>query len=144
MKKVVLNYLVIAALAVSAAFQFGCSKKAETNDETVYVYQFGYSVPVSFVSKEKFPEFLRERIDDYLEHYGEKPTMGTLVQIFRGKWNKSTVYYEYHSLSSCMFCNVWYSDGTLLDPSKRNFEDFYSKGTNWVLVYQIGKQIGEE
>jgi len=146
MKKVVLNYLIIAALVVSAAFQFGCSKKAETSNETIYVYQFGYSVPVAIVPKEELPEFLRDRIDYFLEIYDEKPLpVGPTIEFFRGKWNKRTVYYFYHSYSSCMFCEVYYGDGTKLDWSNGdNFEDFWSKTTNWVLIYQIGKRCCDE
>ena len=137
MKRAVLSFVVVATIATSTVFQFGCSKKSEIGD-TVYVYQFGYNVPVSIVPKEKLPEFLRDRIDNLWESYVEKPLAGTSVQIFRGKWNKRTVYYSYHSLSSCMFCDVWYSDGTILDWSNgNNFEDFYSKNRSWVLIYQI-------
>ena len=144
MKKVVLNYLVIAALVVSAAFQFGCSKKAETSNETIFVYQFGYSVPVVIVPKEELPEFLRERIDYYLEIYEKEPLTGATIEFFRGEWNKRTVYYWYHMLSSCMFCEVYYSDGTKIDWSNgENFEDFFAKKGNWVLIYQIGKRFGE-
>jgi len=140
-----LNYLVIAVLAVSATFQFGYSKKAELRNETVYVHQFGFNVPVAIVPKEELPEFLRDRIDYFGEMYNEKPTTGTTIEFFRGKWNKRTVYYFYHSASSCAFCEVYYSDGTIIDWSNRDdFEGFVSKNNNWVLIYQIGKRFCEE
>ncbi|MCL2436348.1 MAG: hypothetical protein FWD09_09480 [Lentimicrobiaceae bacterium] len=150
MKRVVLNLVVVAAIATSAIFQFGCSKKAETSNEisneTIYVYQFGYSVPVAIVPKEELPEFLRESIDYFSGIYDEKPMIcGATVEFFRGKWNKRTVYYFYNSYSSCAFCEVFYSDGTRLDWSKGdNFEDFWSKSTNWVLIYQIGQRCCDE
>ena len=144
MKKVVLNYLVIAAIAVLVAFQFGCSKKSETSDETIYVYQFGYSVPVAIVPKEKLPEFLRERIDYCEREYSKSPMTGVTVEFFRGEWKKRTVYYYYHSFSSCMFCEVYDSDGTKLDWSDEDhFAGFYSKFKNWVLIYKIGNRFGE-
>ena len=138
MKRAVLSFVVVATIATSVVFQFGCSKKAETNNDIVYVYQFGYNVPMAIVPKEELPEFLRDRIDYLWESYVEKPLTGTSVEIFRGKWNNRTVYYSYHSLSSCMFCDIWYSDGTKIDWSNGdNFESFLSKNTNWVLIYQI-------
>ena len=141
MKKVVLNYLVIAALVVSAAFQFGCSKKAETSNETVYAYQFGYNVPVAIVPKEELPEFLRDWIDYLWESYVEKPLTGTSVEIFRGEWKNRSVYYLSHSLSSYAV-DVRYHDGTQIDWSNGdNFEGFYSKNSNWVLIYQIKSGI---
>ena len=136
MKRVVLNFVVVAAIAISAVLQFGCSKK-ESNNATVYVHQFGFDVPVAIVPKEKFPEFLKDRIDYLWGSYVEKPLLGTSVQIFRGELKKRTVYYLYHSLSSCMFCEVWYSDGTLLDWSSGDNVESFQSIRNWVLVYQI-------
>ena len=147
MKRAVLNFVVVVAITTLAVFQFGCSKKAETtSNETIYVYQFGFEVPVTIVPKEELPEFLKDRIDYFLGIYSEKPMLtGTTIEFFRGKWNKRTVYYFYHSLSSCMFCEVYYSDGTKIDWSNEDrFEGFYSKFSNWVLIYQIGKRFGEE
>ena len=121
---------------------FGCQDRVETEskNDSIYVYQFGYNVPVSIVPKEELPEFLRDRIDYLWGSYVEKPLTGTSVQIFRGEWDKRTVYYLYHSLSSCMFCEVWHDDGTIFDWSNNGehyFETFYSKSRNWELIYQI-------
>ena len=147
MKRVVLSFGVVAVIATLAVFQFGCSKKAETtSNETIYVYQFGFEVPIAMVPKEELPEFLKDRIDYFFGIYSEKPMItGTTIEFFRGKWNKRTVYYFYHSLSSCMFCEVYYSDGTKIDWSNGdNFEDFWSSTTSWAMIYQIGKRFGEE
>ena len=137
MKRIFFSFVVVAAIAISAVFQFGCSKKAVSNNDTVYVYQFGYNVPVAIVSKEELPEFLRNRIDGLLEIYVEYPTSCS-VEIFRGEWSKRTVYYVYPWGSSCAFCEVYWSDGTIIDWSNRDdFEDFYTIKRNWVLIYQI-------
>ena len=145
MKKVVLNYLLIAALVVSAAFQFGCSKKAETSNETEYVYYFGNKIPVAIVPKEKLPEFLIDRVDFYLGMFGENPIKGLGVGVYKGEWNKRTVYHVLPFLDNCMFCQVYNSDGSIIDWSNRDdFEDFSSKSKNWVLIYKIGKDFGDE
>ena len=145
MKRAVLNFVVVAALAVSAAFQFGCSKKAETSNETEWVNYFGQYVPVAIVSKEKLPEFLRDRVDFYSGIFGENSIKGLGVEIFKGEWNKRTVYHVLPFLDNCMFCQVYNSNGTIIDWSKRNdSEDFHSKSTNWVLIYKIGKKFGDE
>ena len=86
MKTTIIKYMTLAILLLMTVGFAGCSDK----DENIGVTLYGKTVPLELISLAEIPLFVFEKVDDY-----------SMVQIFQGEWNNSTVYITYPvSLSS--------------------------------------------
>ena len=110
---------------------FGCKedKEAQKMDEEALLKELA-SAPVAIVPKEDLPEWLQAKIEYLWELYVVRPSHKSWLVIYRGEWNKRTVYHLWHS-SSSNCAEIYYDDGT-----KPLFGTMIPN-LNWVLVYQI-------
>jgi len=125
------NKLILIFLVV---FLFGCKSDDASNSEKIDEDSLSYNIhsaPVSIVPKEDFPEWLQAKIDYQWEHYVVNPIHKSWLVIFKGEWNKRTVYHLWHVLSSDC-AEIYYDDGT-----KPLFGTPVIPDINWVLIYLI-------
>ena len=104
---------------------FGCAK---SGIEGVLWEQLN-SAPWVDVSKKSLPEWLVTRIN-YTE---ARPTSFCKVLIYRGEWNKQTVYFIMDTYSSCLG-DFYTENGKRVD----NLSDCRATSKNWVLIYEYG------
>ena len=86
---------------------------------------------------ETFPEWLLVKIDE-IETINSKDVYIAKVRIFKGKWNRRTVYFVYHNLKSCLLCDVYFEDGKQIDWSTEDSADFSATSKNWQVIYEFG------
>jgi len=132
MRKLILLILLFIAI--------GCSENKETNDEFLNILK---KAPSAKVSKENLPEWLIVKINE-IEAIYSKDVSIVKVRIFKGEWEKQTVYFINDNLSSCIFCNVYYEDGKKLDFSVIDDEKkskFCSENQKWELIYEFGEGL---
>ena len=109
-----------------------------------------YGAPVAIVSKEDLPEWLQEKIEYLWDTYILRHTYRhEKLEIFRGEWNKRTIYHLWHTLSSNN-AEIYYEDGNRIVFSC-NINDggllvgtFMSEWKNWELIYQIAGGVVTE
>ena len=77
----ILGLLTLLLLTVGFS---GCGDKDEKIGGSFDVTLYGKTVPVELISLAEIPLFVFEKVDDY-----------SMVQIFQGEWNNSTVYITY-------------------------------------------------
>ena len=100
------------------------------------------SSPRVDVKKKDLPEWLVKRIDKYEDFVDPV----NCIKIFRGNWNNRTVYYIYNSFNSCLFCELYYENGTHVelyfsenpDLSNKLLNDLFKESKNWVILYEFG------
>ena len=121
-----------AAMLCMLCVLFGCkeNKDEQKMDEERFLKDLE-SAPVAIVPKEDLPEWLQAMIEFDWEHYVVNPAHKSWLEIYRGEWNKRTVYHYCHAFSSNN-AEIYYDDGT-----KTLFETTTVPDINWVLVYQI-------
>jgi hypothetical protein len=96
------------------------------------------SAPVELVQKESLPEWLRDKIE-ILEADDTD-----FVTVWRGEWNGKVIYYYLPIVSSCIYCDIYFEDGTQLKwggNDSSDFENFCSESKNWRAIYQIGETL---
>ena len=128
------------------AFLFGCKsdKISETSqiDEATFLKNLE-SAPSVTVSKNELPDWLCETIDLLIKDYVGKPVYSSLMpaEIYRGEWDKQTVYYITHSHSNCALC--FYSENAERIPLEKqeDFDKFYTLSKNWELIFQIDEGV---
>ena len=81
-----------------------------------------------YVPKENLPEWVIVRINDYYETRRK-------VSIYKGDWNKQTVYFIMDIFSSCL-CDFFNENGERLvnNPSI----NIHLTSENWIIVYKYG------
>ena len=115
---------------------FGCSKSDNpiTSDRGVSWDQLG-SAPRVDVPKENFPEWLVVRINDY---YETRPPSIFKAMIYKGKWNKQTIYFILDTFSSCL-CDFFTENGERI--SENNLSALRITSENWLLIYEYGEFV---
>ena len=88
------------------------------------------SAPKKNVPKENLPEWLVARIN---EQYETRPPEICKVIVYKGEWNKQTVYFIMDTFSSCL-CNFFTKDGGRID----NLTDLRTTSKNWIIIYEYG------
>jgi len=111
---------------------FGCSKSNDpiTTDVGVSWEQI-YLAPYVKISKEKLPEWLAVRINDY---YETRPPSICKVLIYEGEWNNQTVYFIMDTFSSCL-CDFFTKEGGRI---RDNLSDLRATSENWIIIYEYG------
>jgi len=124
------SYSLILLLLVFLSFGCRYDNASYKVDEETY-FENLHSAPLGIVQKESLPEWLQTKIEYNWEHYVVNPIHKSWLEIFRGEWNKRTVYHFWHVLSSNS-AEIYYDDGT-----KPSFETTDIPDIKWVLIYQI-------
>ena len=138
MKK--LNFLVLLCMVA-----IGCSNNSSTDskiiDSNTFMNQLK-SAPSAGVSKENLPEWLIGKINE-IEIIHSKDISIIKVRIYKGEWKNRTVYYIFDSFQSCMFCEVYYDNGTNIVWTANDIASdiFCTTSKNWVLIYEFGEGI---
>jgi hypothetical protein len=132
----------VALLLLLAGCFLSCNKKENSNEQNVTQrgvswYQLN-SAPLAVVSKENLPEWLFVMIEE-IENINSDDFDMINVQIFMGEWKNNTVYYVYNSFNSCLFCDIYYDDGTNMNFTLNNdLSDFLENSEKWVIIYEFG------
>lgn len=84
MKITIIKYTTLAILLLMTMGLARCSDKEDNIGGTFDVTLYGKTVPVELIPLAKIPLFVFEKVDDF-----------SMVQIFQGEWNNSTVYITY-------------------------------------------------
>jgi len=116
-----------------------CSKNdgsLEVADNDAFINQLK-SAPSVAIPKENFPKWLVEIINEYENSKEVVLYAYTPVTFYKGEWKKRSVYMIHDPLSSCIYCYVYYEDGTKIVFSPNSF-DFQNTSRNWVLIWKIG------
>jgi hypothetical protein len=119
----------------------GCRKEEAQSKEDAFATKLESA---SFFEQENFPEWLLIKIAEIESSYNNDSSIFK-VRIFKGEWNKQIVYLIMDSLSSCIFCEVYYENEEKIawnETNKDDFEDFYDKSKDWELIYEYGNAIG--
>jgi hypothetical protein len=66
------------------------------------------------------------------------------IRIFECEWQDRKIYYIYNNLSSCLYCEVYYTNGEKIkwspqDNSTSFYDSFCSTSKNWKLIYEFGE-----
>jgi hypothetical protein len=113
----------------------GCSNSdidSKKNDVDEFYNQLKSS-PSSFISKENLPKWLIDRINDY---YEIRPPSFCKVLIYKGNWNKQTVYFIIDTFSSFL-CDFFTENGERIV----NMSDCRATSKNWILIYEYGELV---
>ena len=107
----------------------GCSDNSQ--DESL---AFGPhpSAKVERVASASLPEWLAKLFEN-----GQFSSYGvTQGKVFRGEWNGKIVYHIYNPMSSCVYCETFYEDGSAVDfDSEDIIRSFQETSKNWTLIY---------
>jgi hypothetical protein len=118
---------------------FGCSKSSNDDpntinidDVSIFLEKLSSASSVNIL-KENLPEWLVVRINDY---YETRSPLICKVQIYKGEWNKQTVYFIMDTFSACYMCDFFTGDGgKIVD----NLSDCRATSQNWILIYKFGE-----
>ena len=126
------NLMKITAILLIVAGSFvSCEKKEVTETvENKFLTELN-SATLAIVPKESLPEWLVARINDY---YETRPSSLCKVLIYRGEWNKQTVYFILDTYSACL-CDFFTNAGERI---VENLSDCRATSKNWVLIYEYG------
>jgi len=122
---------------------FGCKENHEKTkmDEDTFLRNLE-SAPAVIVPIEDLPEWLSQTIEDLIINYvGKAYTSLKPAEIYRGEWNKRTVYYITHPHSSCALCFYDEKSERILLGSQEDLIKFYSLSKKWELIFQISDGI---
>ena len=96
------------------------------------------TAPNAIVSKEILPEWLNVKISEYEDTH---PAIVPLL-VYKGEWEKRTIYFMLYYIKSCAFCDVYYEDGeNIVWTDNTNFDNFQSTSKNWVIIYEYIDEI---
>jgi hypothetical protein len=133
------NFFKLAAFALLLAGTVSCEEKDTESLEQKFLMQL-QSAPFQEMSEnESFPKWLLSMIE---EIENNPPTVCN-AKIYRGEWEKQTVYLEFNSLNSCFLCEMYYESGSKIMLSDEKIrKDFFSTSQNWTIVYKYGYDYG--
>ena len=109
---------------------FGCKENEVSREINVDMFKVKLK-SASKVFEEDLPKWLVIRINDY---YETRLSSFYKVMIYRGEWNKQTVFFILDTNSSCL-CDFYTKDGEKIVD---NLPDLRVTSKNWVLVYEYG------
>jgi len=133
-RKVLLSVSMFLLLGI-----FGCKEEPQMIDGEMFAKNLE-SAPFVTVPQEELPDWVNQIIDDYTIAYAERPYFGTIVQIFRGEWNKRTVYYIVQQFECCPF--RFYDENYEQIPliGQEDYNNFYTLSKNWELIFEIANR----
>ncbi|MCL1943631.1 MAG: hypothetical protein FWF54_08835 [Candidatus Azobacteroides sp.] len=131
-------------LLVLLLVTIGCSESKESNVIEVETFLNKLkSVPSVNVPKESLPEWIIVKINE-IEVIHSKDISIVKIRIFKGEWNKQTVYFIIDSLNSCLLCEIYDEDGKKLAFSVNDSEvsgNFMTESQNWEKIYEFGEGV---
>ena len=130
MKKLAIIFLLCIAFGCSISNEFNTTSNEPNTTEKGVSWNLLSSAPKIDISKENLPGWLIGRINDYYEIW---PPLVSKVLIYRGEWNKQTVYFVMDMHSSCL-CDIFTKEGERIN----NQTNFRATSKNWVLIYEYG------
>ena len=83
-------------------------------------------------------KWLNERVEEIIPSYLQfESGYENPIVVYKGEWNKRTVYYIWHAFSSSLG-DAYYEDGEELDFTKDNnyCVEFMSKSKNWIVIWK--------
>ena len=125
-------------LAVLAITVIGCSSDkddAVSADTTFVENPVLGNVRRAVVNHSDIPQWLVDRIEVWEKDYKRIE----IPSVFRGELNDSTIYYIYSPLYSCIFCTVYFADGSNVDVTTTDPGAFKAATKNWVCIYEGNK-----
>jgi len=96
--------------------------------------------PSNLVPKESLPSFLIDKIKIYEELFPDGCGFIATIRFYKGEWKNQTIYFIYSPLFSCIYCEVYYKDGSKCTTNKDEFADFQAASKNWVLIYEVTEE----
>ena len=86
--------------------------------------------------KENLPEWLIVKINEIEELY-----FLATAKIYKGEWNNSIVYIVRNGFDSCLFCDVYFEEGTkvLWTADDISFGSFSETSKDWTVIYKFGE-----
>ena len=118
----------------------GCNNSKELKNENVsdtFLTKL-QSAPSDIHIKGAFSGWLLTKISE-IETENSKDIAIVKVEIFQGEWNERIVYFIWHSLSSCLFCEVYYENGEkIIWTTGDTSDNFRTTSKNWKLIYEYG------
>jgi hypothetical protein len=122
---------------------FSCNSKQE--DEIRDENTFSDIGSLTLIKDYNFPEWLSTAIKEMETMYARDVYL-VKIQIYECEWLDRKVYFIYNSLNSCIFCEVYYTNGEKIEwPRPDMSTDFYasfSTSKNWKFIYEFGEFIG--
>lgn len=76
------------------------------------------------------PKWLSDYVGTLLTYDGIRD-----IAVYKGKWKGEDIYYVYDCFSSCMYCDVFTSDGNRFDWSGIDIENF-DTAIEWKCIYE--------
>ena len=117
----------------------GCGNEKEPPPEETMTLPEKFTLAVSAgVVSVDFPDWLLAMTSEF-ETW--KEVSWRKIFIFKGEWNKRTVYFIFHTWVSCSFCDVYYEDGSgerIIWAEDASVNDFKRTSKNWQLIYELG------
>jgi hypothetical protein len=121
----------VAVLAFAIFFNSCKEDDTPTTDNNTFLEHLE-SAPYEDISKESLPKWLVIMINNNIE---KRPSSIGAVKIYKGEWNKQTVYFIMDTFSSCI-CDFYTETGERIMDS---ISELYEECKNWILVYKHGE-----
>jgi hypothetical protein len=121
---------------------FGCSNNEKQENADCMTIFLQAKLELAPVGERVFPDWLSTKIAE-IEVMHEKDVHITTIRIFKGEWQKRTVYYIFNMLNSCVFCDVYYENGEKIVWSSEEIasDNFCRTGKNWKMIYEFGELL---
>ena len=130
------NRLILSLLVIFALIGCKTDDLSSKIDEDTF-WEKLQSAPFVVVPKEELPEWVNQIIEDLTISYVVNQPPGTFARIYRGKWDKRTVYYITDSLSSCALC-FWDEKAQRIQlNTQKDYDKFYALSKNWELIFEV-------
>ncbi len=127
MKSTILHIILALFLCVGIT---GCNDDKDNMPKVEITTLFFGQVPLNIVPKKTLPSWLIAKVNKL-----ETPD-AIEIKVCRGQWRNQTVYYIENPISSCMFCDLYYKNGTKIQLGNE-LVDFHKNSKNWVCIYVI-------
>ena len=132
MKRNVLKFTAILLILAGSLSTCKDKEKSTETDRDTFLTKLSSS-PSSIMPKESLPEWLAVKMNQV----ETRPPLICKVQIYKGKWNKKTVYFILDTFSACL-CDFYTEDGVRIVD---NLSDCRETSKNWMLIYEYGEFI---
>ena len=117
---------------------FGCNNESKIVADADCCAKKLKSAPSLSVPKENLPEWLVDelnKMERWLPHR---------AKIFKGEWNRQTIYFITYSHQRCLYDDIYYENGEKIVWAFDNpvaVDDFCASSKNWVLIYEYGEGL---
>lgn len=129
--KTIIKFKTLAILLLLTMGLAGCSKSHDDIiDENTEINIANNTIPLQLKNKEKLPKWLTERIEELEKEPLKK---WARIRVYQCLWIDTPAYLIYNTLSSCLYCDFYQEDGTLITYT----EDVKNNAKDWKCVYII-------